>query len=128
MPMRLGGRARIVFAAATAALAVCAGIAWAHQFIARSHVTIEYVGHFNGKVSSKHASCERRRNVTVRRVVAGPDPSYGSDRTDASGSWTVDASADVEGLYYAQASFKRIRKSGHDHVCLAARSDEIFIG
>jgi hypothetical protein len=126
--MRLGGTSWIVFAAAIAALAACAGIAWAHHFIANSHVTIEYVGHFDGKVSSKQGSCERNRKVTVRRVVSGPDPSYGSDLTDRFGNWTVNASADIAGFYYAQASFRRVRKPGHDHICLAARSDEISIG
>jgi hypothetical protein len=110
------------------ALGIGLGTAWGHRFIATSHVTINYVGFFDGTVSSKKAFCERNRKVTVRRVVAGPDPSYGSDRTDVAGSWRVDASADVAGFYYAQAAFKRVRKPGHDHICLAARSDEIDIG
>ena len=128
MRMRPRRRAAWVVVVAAATLACSLGIAWAHHFIARSHVTINYTGTFSGTVTSHRASCERNRKVTVYRVVVGPDPSYGSDRTNKAGDWTVATTADVAGLYYAKASFRRTRRPGHDHICLEARSDEIDIG
>ena len=118
----------IVVAVAASVLIWSLGAAWAHDFIARSHVTINYTGIFTGTVTSHRVSCERNRKVTVYRVAVGPDPSYGSDRTNNAGHWTVEATADTAGYYYAKASFRRKRRPGHDHVCLEARSDEISIG
>src|SRR5215210_4849813 len=104
----------IVAGAVVAVLAMSAGITWAHSFIAKSHVTIQYVGFFKGNVSSKQAACFRSRKVTVRQVVDGPDPSLGSSQTNRLGNWNIEASVS-QGFFYAQASFKRVRKPGHDH-------------
>lgn len=126
--------ARITTAAALGACAllllVAAG-AGAHRFNAPTTAEIVSGGPTgaSGTVSSPRAVCERNRLVELFRVdeLGGPAQSYGTDHTDASGNWTVEASL-FAGDYYVTvkksraASAAKKKKKRHKHRCKGTRS------
>lgn len=115
-------------------LAACAlslgivGAAAGHTASIESRVTFDSLSpaRAKGTVESKRARCEPKRRVEVFLEAPGPDRSFGTDRTDERGRWTVDASF-VPGEYYAQLSRNKLKRPGHVHTCLDARSDRMFL-
>jgi hypothetical protein len=104
------------------------GLATAHDSEAASEVTIRYSvenERFQGRVKSDKPSCERRRTVVVFRKTPGQqNPEVGMDRTNENGFWKVEAN-NPSGEFYARV-LRRVRTpEGHEHVCLADRSELI---
>lgn len=65
----------------------------------------------SGKVSCTTAgcpkACRKHRKVKLFRVEDGPDRSFGSAWTDASGAFTVNAQL-IQGFYYAEVLVKAL--------------------
>jgi hypothetical protein len=117
-----------IIACALAALAATG--AGAHRFNARTTAEIVSGGPTgaNGTVSSPKAACERNRLVELFRVdeLGGAAQSYGTDRTDDSGNWSIEAGL-VAGEYYvtvkkSRAASSAKKKKKHSHRCKRARS------
>lgn len=123
-----------------AALAACAVLALvptgagAHRFNATTTAAIETGGPDGavGTVSSSKPVCRRNRLVELFRVDdlgAGEDQSFGTDRTDRRGNWSISASL-FAGDYYvtvaksnkAGAAKKTKKKKKHKHGCKSSRS------
>ena len=128
---------RTLFIAALAAwmvLALLPAGAGAHRFNAATTAGITSGGPdgAEGTVSSRQPACERNRLVELFRVDdigAGQDQSFGTDRTDRSGNWSIDASL-FAGDYYvtvakstkAGVAKKKKKKKKHKHGCRSAES------
>jgi hypothetical protein len=104
-------------------------IGQAHTFTAESRVTIRYgtvVHRFMGHVSSARQGCERGRTVLVFKVQPGANRFIGSDKTNASGVWSIPR-PNPHGWFYARAPRRVTLTYGHSHECLSDRSPTIFV-
>lgn len=90
-----------------------------------TNLTIRYdgeAGAFKGAAGSSRKRCQRARQVTVKKIVPGPNRVIGRDQTNRFGNWRVDKKR-VNGRYYATVSKKRINlASGDVLVCQRDRS------
>ena len=68
---------------------------------------------FAGKVSSAKKQCRANRKVTLymKPYDGSADTAVGSDKTDASGTWTIEGSF-VAGIYYARVASAVARANG----------------
>lgn len=104
------------------ALAPFAGSAAGAVKTVKSTVTIASGngGEFTGKVSSPTKQCRANRKVTLfKKPYAGEgeaDAAVGADRTDASGSWTIDGSF-IAGIYYARVASVLVHVNGRPIRC-----------
>jgi hypothetical protein len=115
-----------------AAVAIAAGVAYAHHAIYRTQVTVHYVARsgnklFHGRVVSRHDKCKPGRTVLVRMVSAGRDSTVGTSQSRKDGRWEVAAHGGVKpGKYYAKVKRKVLIHSRHHwHVCRHTKSRKI---
>jgi hypothetical protein len=68
---------------------------------------------FAGKVSSAKKQCRANRKVTLymKPYDGSADEAVGSDKTDASGAWTIEGSF-IAGIYYAKVTSAVARANG----------------
>lgn len=68
---------------------------------------------FTGKVSSPKKQCHDDRKVTLymKPYDGSADTAVGSDKTDASGAWSIEGSF-VAGIYYARVASVLVHASG----------------
>lgn len=68
---------------------------------------------FKGKVSSPKKQCrdDRKVQLYMKPYGGGADTVVGSDKTDASGAWSIEGSF-VAGIYYARVASVLIHASG----------------
>jgi hypothetical protein len=68
---------------------------------------------FKGKVSSSKKACRDDRKVTLymKPYGGGADTAVGSDKTDASGAWSIEGSF-LAGIYYARVASTLVHASG----------------
>jgi hypothetical protein len=108
-----------VVVAATALFAV--GTAGAVK-TAKSTVTIGSGNgsEFKGKVSSPQKACRAHRKVTLFKkpydYEEGAAEAVGTDKTDASGNWTIQG-AFIAGLYYARVANALVHVNGEPIRC-----------
>lgn len=115
-------RLALILAAAVAATALFAlGTASATKS-AKSTVTIGSGNgsEFKGKVSSPQKACRANRKVTLYKkpysYEEGQVEAVGTDKTDASGSWTIEG-AFIAGLYYARVANALVHVNGQPIRC-----------
>lgn len=94
-----------------------------------STVTIAYESgkapKFTGKVGSDEPMCRRARDVTVKKVKRGADPTVGKATTNAKGKYTVPA-RNANGRFYAKVSKATVENDeGQTITCGGARSRAI---
>jgi hypothetical protein len=68
---------------------------------------------FTGKVSSAKKQCREDRKVTLymKPYDGSADVAVGSDKTDASGAWTIEGSF-AAGIYYARVASTLVHAAG----------------
>jgi hypothetical protein len=73
---------------------------------------------FTGKVSSPKKQCRDDRNVTLymKPYGGGADIAVGSDKTDASGAWSIEGSF-AAGIYYARVASVLVHSGGSTLRC-----------
>lgn len=73
---------------------------------------------FKGKVSSAKKQCRDDRKVTLymKPYDGAADTAVGSDRTDASGAWSMEGSF-VAGIYYARVASVLVHANGSAFRC-----------
>lgn len=101
----------------------------AQQVTCKSTVTIAYDGgrnpKFTGKVGSAEPMCKRARDVTVKKVKRGNDPTVGKAVTNARGKYRVPA-RNGNGRFYAKVSKATVENDDGQTVrCESARSRTI---
>lgn len=116
--------------AACALLALVPAGAGAHRFNAATTAAIASggPGGAEGTVSSSKPACRRNRLVELFRVDdlgAGEDQSFGTDRTDRAGNWSIAAPL-FAGEYYVTVARSNkagaAKKKKHKHRCKSTRS------
>lgn len=95
----------------------------------RSTVTLAYKSgkspKWTGKVGSDEPMCKRARDVTVKKVKRGADPTVARATTDAKGNYTAPA-RNANGRFYAKVSKATTENDdGETVTCQAARSRTI---
>lgn len=100
---------------ALGSVALSVGSAAAAVKTAKSTVTIASGegSEFAGKVSSPTKQCRDDRRVTLymKPYDGSADVAVGSDKTDASGAWTIEGSF-AAGIYYARVASVLVHASG----------------
>jgi hypothetical protein len=78
-------------------------------------------------VRSSEKDCYRKRDVVLKKVKKGKDPSEGTDVTNNKGDWTIIAETKTGGgKYYAVATKKVLRpNSDGATICKRAKSDRV---
>jgi hypothetical protein len=115
-------RVALVLAAAVAATALFAGSAAGAVKTVKSTVTIASGNgsEFKGRVSSSQKACRANRKVTLFKEPyageGGEDEAVGTDRTSASGAWSVQGSF-IAGLYYARVASVLVHVNGQPIRC-----------
>jgi hypothetical protein len=76
---------------------------------------------FTGKVSSPKKQCRDDRKVTLymKPYDGSADTAVGSDKTDASGAWSMEGSF-VAGIYYARVASTVVHINGSAFRCAYA--------
>lgn len=76
---------------------------------------------FTGKVSSPKKQCRDDRKVTLymKPYDGSADTAVGSDKTDASGAWSMEGSF-VAGIYYARVASAVVHINGSAFRCAYA--------
>jgi hypothetical protein len=119
----------VVAVLACALLALLPAAAGGHRFNAKTTAEVVSGGPdgAEGTVSSPKAACKRNRLVELFRVdeLGGEDQSYGTDRTDRNGNWSVEASL-FAGEYYVTVTKSRAASASqpgqHRHRCKKGKS------
>lgn len=119
--MRRPRKRNLLFIAALAAVAVVAtyGLVLAHSKTYTTNVKIQnYAGNtFSGKVGSPKPACRSGRDVTLKRVERGPNPTVGFDTTNAAGEWDI-TEPNADGKYRASVNGKGLGGGyRHNHRC-----------
>ncbi|MFN2594663.1 MAG: hypothetical protein ABR579_07220 [Actinomycetota bacterium] len=95
----------------------------------KSKITIEAHRHLNfgGVVTSSEKGCYQKRDVVLKKVAKGKDPSEGTDVTNNKGKWLIVAQTKTGGgMYYAIATEKPLHTgSDKSSVCTQAKSDKV---
>ena len=114
----------ILAAAVTAAVMLPATTSSAHKSGTKTKAFLDDGGPSgaNGHLTSMKDACLRNRRVSLFREQDGADQRYGTDMTNRSGKFDIDASL-LAGMYYVKVKARDLDPSGdHDHMCLAAQS------
>jgi hypothetical protein len=122
--------AAAVVAATVSGTAVFGGVelAGAHTVGFSTTPVIDEAGSWgvSGHIETPRTRCLRRTVVLWRRV-AGPDQNYGHVRSDASGTFTVEADLPT-GFYKVTARRKTFNDSdGHLHRCRRGHSEAVWL-
>lgn len=105
-------------------------VATAQAETCRSTITIAYESgknpKFTGKVGSDEPMCKRARNVTVKKVKRGADPTVGKAVTNGKGNYVVPVRKEAKGRFYSKVSKATTENDdGEPITCQAARSRTI---
>ena len=115
----------LALAGAATALIAAVGPTAAHNFRARSSVTIDDPGppSARGHLTAARGFCLRDRRVDVMLDVEGPGPNmvFGTARTNDNGRWAIDRML-ADARFYAVARRKVVVRNGHRHLCRQDRS------
>lgn len=95
----------------------------------RSTITLAYKSgrnpQFTGAVDSDEPMCKRARNVTIKKVKRGADPTVAKATTNTKGKYTAPARK-ANGRFYAKVSAATTEnRDGESVKCSAARSRAI---
>jgi hypothetical protein len=101
----------------------------AQQTTCKSTVTISYESgkspKWTGKVGSQEPMCKRARDVTIKKVKRGNDPTVGKGVTNNKGKYTIPA-RNANGRFYAKVSKATVENDdGQTVTCQAAKSRTI---
>lgn len=101
----------------------------AQQDTCRSTITLTYdsgrTPKFAGKVDSDEPMCKRARNVTIKKIKRGTDPTVAKATTNAKGKYTAPA-REANGRFYAKVSKATVENDdGETITCSSARSRAI---
>lgn len=104
-------------------------VAMAQQDTCRSTITLTYESgrnpKFAGKVDSDEPMCKRARDVTIKKVKRGADPTVAKTTTNTKGKYTAPA-RQANGRFYAKVSKATVENDdGETITCGAARSRAI---
>lgn len=80
-----------------------------------------------GKVNTARALCREDRRVRLFRVRPGADRLLDSDRTDSEGEYGFTRRPGADQRVYTRIGRLHEISYGHDHLCRAARSDNLRI-
>jgi hypothetical protein len=118
----------LALASAATALTAAVGPTAAHNFKARSTVTIDDPGPPRawGHLSAARRFCARERRVDVILDVEGPGPNmgYGTTHANRRGVWVLNRPL-AYARFYAVARRKVLIRGGHRHICREARSPAV---
>jgi hypothetical protein len=105
------------------------GVAAQQQQQCKSTVTLAYESGKNpkwtGKVGSDEPMCRRARDITIKKIKRGNDPTVGKGVTNNKGKYTIPA-RNANGRFYAKAAKATVENDDGQTVnCGAARSRAI---